>query len=101
MENVDQSTYLVIIFFFFAVSRTPSIEKDDPDSPLSEMIPETQGVAVQAAKHLGFHHPHNNHTHQPLMNEEGLILPRKPQNPCVDDKDRQNLHRELLFNKKM
>lgn len=32
---------------------------------------------------------------------EGLIMPRKLQNPCVDSKDHQNLHRELLFNQKM
>lgn len=65
------------------------------------MIPETQGVAVQAAKHLGFDHLAHNHNHQPLMNEEGLILPRKPQNPCLESQDRQSLHRELMFNKKM
>ncbi|XP_071443939.1 uncharacterized protein [Hetaerina americana] len=35
------------------------------------------------------------------MDQEGLILPRKPQNPCLDSVDRQNLHRELLFNQKI
>lgn len=37
----------------------------------------------------------------PLVNSEGLILPRKPQNPCLDSTEKQNLHRELLFNTKM
>lgn len=34
-------------------------------------------------------------------NEEGLILPKKLINPCLESSDRQNLHRELLFNQKM
>jgi Protein of unknown function (DUF1151) len=33
--------------------------------------------------------------------EEGLILPKKLVNPCLESSDRQNLHRELLFNQKM
>jgi len=37
----------------------------------------------------------------PPHNPEGLILPRKPQNPCLESSDHKNLHRELLFNKKM
>lgn len=32
---------------------------------------------------------------------EGLILPKKPHNPCIDSSDRQNLHRELMFNQKI
>ncbi|KAG8232784.1 hypothetical protein J437_LFUL013281 [Ladona fulva] len=35
-----------------------------------------------------------------LMDPDGLILPRKPQNPCLESKDHKNLHRELLFNQK-
>lgn len=38
---------------------------------------------------------------QPLINEDGLIIPRKPGNPVRENPDRQNLHRELLFNQKM
>jgi len=34
-------------------------------------------------------------------NEEGLILPKKLINPCLESTDRQNLHRELLFNQKI
>lgn len=37
----------------------------------------------------------------PLMDPQGLILPRKPLNPCLDSKDRQDLHRELIFNQRM
>ncbi|XP_022247246.1 actin cytoskeleton-regulatory complex protein PAN1-like isoform X2 [Limulus polyphemus] len=33
--------------------------------------------------------------------EEGLILPKKPANPCLESSERQNLHRELLFNQRM
>ncbi|VVC30090.1 Protein of unknown function DUF1151 [Cinara cedri] len=35
------------------------------------------------------------------MHQDGLILPRKPVNPCVSSTDHQNLHRELLFNQKI
>ncbi|KAG5682002.1 hypothetical protein PVAND_011398 [Polypedilum vanderplanki] len=35
------------------------------------------------------------------QNEEGLILPKKLINPCLESKDRQDLHRELLFNQKI
>lgn len=33
--------------------------------------------------------------------EDGLILPKKLINPCLQSKDRQNLHRELMFNQKV
>ena len=35
-----------------------------------------------------------------LFSEEGLILPKKLVNPCLESKERQDLHRELLFNQK-
>ncbi|RZF34231.1 hypothetical protein LSTR_LSTR010551, partial [Laodelphax striatellus] len=31
----------------------------------------------------------------------GLIMPRKIHNPCMESSDRQNLHRELLFNQRI
>ncbi|PSN57571.1 hypothetical protein C0J52_00517 [Blattella germanica] len=37
----------------------------------------------------------------PSHNPEGLILPRKPQNPYHESSDHKNLHRELLFNQKI
>lgn len=36
-----------------------------------------------------------------VRDEEGLIVPKKLINPCLESSDRQNLHRELLFNQKM
>lgn len=35
------------------------------------------------------------------ITEDGLIMPKKLNNPCADSSDRQSLHRELLFNQKM
>lgn len=32
---------------------------------------------------------------------QGLIVPRKLINPCLESTDRQSLHRELMFNQKM
>ncbi|XP_049783291.1 protein FAM107B isoform X1 [Schistocerca cancellata] len=36
----------------------------------------------------------------PPVDHDGLILPRKLQNPCMESADRRSLHRELLFNQK-
>ncbi|XP_064473965.1 uncharacterized protein LOC135388370 isoform X2 [Ornithodoros turicata] len=35
------------------------------------------------------------------LGEEGLIIPKKPSNPCLESTERKNLHRELLFNQKI
>ncbi|CAH1966537.1 unnamed protein product [Acanthoscelides obtectus] len=43
----------------------------------------------------------NHHPPPPHLTEDGLILPRKPANPVKENTDRQNLHRELLFNQKV
>ncbi|XP_055903806.1 uncharacterized protein LOC129939714 isoform X3 [Eupeodes corollae] len=32
---------------------------------------------------------------------DGLILPKKIPNPCLESSDRKNLHRELMFNNKI
>ncbi|XP_058801465.1 leiomodin-2 isoform X2 [Phymastichus coffea] len=37
----------------------------------------------------------------PHMGPDGLILPRKPYNPCLTSTNHKDLHRELLFNQKM
>jgi hypothetical protein len=37
----------------------------------------------------------------PHMGPDGLILPRKPYNPCLTSSNHKDLHRELLFNQKM
>ena len=36
-----------------------------------------------------------------LTDAQGLIVPKKIGNPCLESSDRQSLHRELLFNQKM
>ncbi|KAG1683165.1 Protein FAM107B [Nymphon striatum] len=33
--------------------------------------------------------------------EEGLVLPKKINNPCLECTERQNVHKELLFNQKI
>nr|CAI5846942.1 unnamed protein product [Callosobruchus analis] len=43
----------------------------------------------------------NHHPPPPHLTEDGLILPRKPANPIKENTERQNLHRELLFNQKV
>ena len=35
-----------------------------------------------------------------MTDAQGLIMPKKLVNPCVLSTDRQNLHRELMFNNK-
>ncbi|XP_011870874.1 PREDICTED: protein FAM107B isoform X1 [Vollenhovia emeryi] len=37
----------------------------------------------------------------PHMGPDGLILPRKPYNPCLISNNHKDLHRELLFNQKI
>ncbi|XP_013772038.2 protein FAM107B-like [Limulus polyphemus] len=34
-------------------------------------------------------------------NKEGLVLPRKLCNPCLESSERKSLHRELLFNQRI
>ena len=46
-------------------------------------------------------HQNSEEISQREFDEEGIILPKKLINPCVESRDRQNLHRELLFNQKM
>uniref|UniRef100_A0A1B0DCD2 Protein FAM107B n=1 Tax=Phlebotomus papatasi TaxID=29031 RepID=A0A1B0DCD2_PHLPP len=36
-----------------------------------------------------------------ITDSQGLIVPKKLVNPCLESSDRQNLHRELLFNQKI
>lgn len=41
------------------------------------------------------------HRNEENREDGGLILPKKLLNPCLESKERKNLHRELLFNQKM
>lgn len=36
-----------------------------------------------------------------ILDKDGLAIPRKPANPCVESTERRDLHRELMFNQKM
>uniref|UniRef100_A0A0K8TNX6 Protein FAM107B n=1 Tax=Tabanus bromius TaxID=304241 RepID=A0A0K8TNX6_TABBR len=36
-----------------------------------------------------------------VTDSKGLIVPKKILNPCLESSDRQNLHRELMFNQKI
>ncbi|KAF5281617.1 hypothetical protein FQR65_LT02937 [Abscondita terminalis] len=57
-------------------------------SDTTNMIPESQKSALHSSV-------------QPHLTGEGLIMPRKPVNPILENTERQNLHRELLFNQKI
>ena len=35
-----------------------------------------------------------------VMDKEGLVVPRKPPNPCIASMERRDLHRELAFHQK-
>ncbi|KAI9565742.1 hypothetical protein GHT06_009534 [Daphnia sinensis] len=35
-----------------------------------------------------------------VMDKEGLVVPRKPPNPCITSIERRDLHRELAFHQK-
>lgn len=77
----------ILLYFasFWVIFSNVISEEEDSNT---EMIPETQRGS----------------THPPaptLITEEGLIMPRKPHNPVLDNTERQNLHKELLFNQKM
>lgn len=39
--------------------------------------------------------------HGVVTDSDGLILPKKLMNPCLENKDRKDLHRELMFNNKV
>nr|XP_019530379.2 protein FAM107B [Aedes albopictus] len=45
--------------------------------------------------------PPINHSQAVMTDSQGLIVPKKLANPCIESMDRQNLHRELMFNQKM
>jgi hypothetical protein len=43
----------------------------------------------------------SNSMHLPHFDEEGLVIPRKPQNPCIESSERKSLHKEMLWNQKV
>lgn len=42
-----------------------------------------------------------NSIHLPHFDDEGLVIPRKPNNPCIESNERKNLHKEMLWNQKV
>ncbi|XP_055592013.1 uncharacterized protein LOC129743831 [Uranotaenia lowii] len=60
--------------------RNPNSNNNDPTS---RMMPPINGTSANGS------------------DSQGLIMPKKLVNPCVESMDRQNLHRELMFNQKM
>ncbi|XP_076343940.1 uncharacterized protein LOC143243955 isoform X2 [Tachypleus tridentatus] len=68
-----------------------------------DMIPEPDYSDSEGDKDRKAHPSHSRRarsTGGTHYNEEGLILPKKPPNPCLESSERQNLHRELLFNQR-
>lgn len=85
--------YIAIILIYFRDLKLYYFVTAETNNVIPEVVPGSPDVHT---KRLG-----KITTTQPLISEEGLILPRKPLNPCLENPDRQNLHRELLFNQKM
>lgn len=82
---VFHNTYRSILF---SNERLFNFAAESDTTTTTSMIPETQkGSPLPPAP--------------PHLTEEGLIIPRKPHNPILENTERQNLHRELLFNQKM
>jgi len=65
---------------------------EDENSDSCKMSPQPNRVSTTTSANV------NGHT---TTSEDGLVLPRKVNNPCLDSKEKQNLHRELLFNQKI
>lgn len=69
--------------------RFVSVDGDGIETAAT-MIPDT-------LRNSGHHH-----AAPPLLtDDDGLIIPRKPVNPVRENAERQNLHKELLFNQRM
>jgi len=37
----------------------------------------------------------------PQFDDEGLVIPRKPHNPCIDSTERRSLNKEIVWNQKV
>lgn len=82
-------------FFFPAMIPDPdysdSEEEQDPHRRRSLRMPGMATSSIQSTDNLA----------RVQMGEDGLIVPRKPLNPCAESAERKNLHKELLFNQKI
>ncbi|CAN8018918.1 hypothetical protein HPB47_009919 [Ixodes persulcatus] len=81
--------------FFPAMIPDPdysdSEEEQDPHRRRPLRMPGMATGSIQSGENVG----------RVQMGEDGLIVPRKPLNPCAESAERKNLHKELLFNQKI
>ncbi|KAM7308929.1 uncharacterized protein ISCGN_012560 [Ixodes scapularis] len=81
--------------FFPAMIPDPdysdSEEEQDPHRRRPLRMPGMATGSIQSGENMG----------RVQMGEDGLIVPRKPLNPCAESAERKNLHKELLFNQKI
>ncbi|XP_059471167.1 ensconsin [Neocloeon triangulifer] len=74
---------------------------DDEDNELKELQTQISNLKPSKLK-LGVEMiPDHDGSEDIRKDGEGLIMPRKPANPCLDSDDHKSLHRELMFNKKV
>lgn len=61
------------------------------------------GSSVNAVRSSKSGSPNRNNCNatMPQFDDYGLVLPRKPQNPCLQSQERKSLHKEMLWNQKM
>ncbi|KAL5274030.1 hypothetical protein ACFFRR_000659 [Megaselia abdita] len=71
--------------------ETKDIEVTDGLKPLSQRSSSPQSSMMMSQQS----------THSVVTDSDGLILPKKLMNPCMESKDRKDLHRELMFNNKV
>lgn len=68
------------------------------DSPMKHPDPDPAPAA--AAEPQGVMEPTSAAHNKPTVDGEGLIVPRKLNNPCIDSKEAQSLTKEIKWNKK-
>jgi len=68
------------------------------DSPMKHPDPDPPPAA--AAEPQGVMEPTSAAHNKPTVDGEGLIVPRKLNNPCIDSKEAQSLTKEIKWNKK-
>ncbi|XP_076333995.1 protein FAM107B-like isoform X2 [Tachypleus tridentatus] len=66
-----------------------------------DMIPEPDYSDTEEDKNKKVCQPLSRSTSNIQYSKDGLILPRKLCNPCLESSERKMLHRELLFNQKI
>lgn len=65
------------------------------DSPTVHPAPSTRGSQSQGVTETS-----SSARNKPCVDGQGLIVPRKLNNPCIDSKDVQNLTKEIKWNKR-